>query len=264
IPRKAKVRGKIFMIRIIGAADVIQSGLNQSDVGIEISQQVVVFLYDGIEFVAKPEVDGQSFRDPPVVLHEKAISPIVNLPPGVASLHLRLEGCAGEKILQRRSVEHVRGILWIRRIGAQECDAAPGIAERSAAESIAMQISSKLNGVLAADVGNMVDELSNRVRALEFWPLESSQTREEISAEAAAGQATGKWTADACVKTISRGWGIQIARQRRLGKPVVAESSFIDPGRIRSPNPVPSHYLGAGVNLGAPVGLELGEIFNRS
>ncbi len=57
---------------------------------------------------------------------------------------------------------------------------------------------------------------------------------------------------------------VDVAGQCGLVEAVVAEAGFVDPARAGSPDPVSSDDLGAGVNLGAPVGLQLGKVFHRA
>src|SRR4051812_27162605 len=106
--------------------------------------------------------------------------------------------------------------------------------------------------MLSGGVGDMIDELGDRVWALEFWPLESAQPREEVAAETDARKSSRELTAHACVQTVGRGGCIQIAWQSGLIQTVVTDAGFIHPVRSRGVNPIASHHLCAGVNVRKP------------
>ncbi len=67
-----------------------------------------------------------------------------------------------------------------------------------------MQFATELECVFTDSVGNVVDKLSDRIRALELWPLETAQSGDESSGEADARQSSGEGPADAGVETVAR------------------------------------------------------------
>ncbi len=103
VPGKAQARREVLAIGVVGTADAILSSLNQSSggVGIEISQQIVLFLDHGTVLVAHSEVERQIPAGAPVILQEQAVGPVVNMQSGIANLHRCLERVAGEEIFQR-------------------------------------------------------------------------------------------------------------------------------------------------------------------
>ena len=122
----------------------------------------------------------------------------MNLPRRIANLHRRLERITGKEIFQccragSRSYGHA----------AQERNAASGIAKRAAAHGVTVQLATKLEGVRSYSVGNMIDELCDRVRPLKFRPLECAQAGHKGSGEADARQPSGEGPAHAGVKAIS-------------------------------------------------------------
>src|SRR3982074_3555044 len=127
----------------------------------------------------------------------------MNISPGVAGQNRGLERCAGKEIFQLRSIEEIPRAGGIRSIGSQESDAATGIAEGSPGEGVAMNFSAEFEGMLAGVVGDVINELSDGVRALKLGPLESTQAGAKISTKANARQPAGEWTGNASVQTIT-------------------------------------------------------------
>src|SRR5216683_2862174 len=135
--------------------------------------------------VTQPEVDSQALGGAPVVLEKQRVLPVMNLPPRIAGLYRCLKRGTGEEIFQLRRVEWwPRGISGIWSVASQKCNAASGIAKRSAAEGLAVQIPAKLEGVFAPYIGDVIYKLGDRIRPLELGPLESAEAGEKISAEA--------------------------------------------------------------------------------
>src|SRR5580704_9227019 len=109
----------------------------------------------------------------------------------------------------------------------------------------------------------MIDELSDGIRALELWPFETAKAGNESSGKADAGQPSRERSAHAGVDAISGGWCVQVSGKRRLIKTVITEAGFVHPLRVGSENPISSANLSAGVNLGTPLWLQFGKIFDR-
>ena len=55
------------MVGVIQASNLF-ADLYQTHVRIEIAQQIVSFLHDGVEFVAKAKVYGEVTRESPIIL----------------------------------------------------------------------------------------------------------------------------------------------------------------------------------------------------
>ena len=112
-----------------------------------------------------------------------------------------------------------------------------------------MNFAAELESMFASGVRNVIDELRDGVRPLEFRPLESAQAGEEISAKTNARQAAGVRPADSSIQAVSGRGRIQITGQRGLIEAVVADSGFIYPLRIGSPDPVSADHLGSRMDL---------------
>src|ERR1700685_274574 len=145
----------------------------------------------------------------------------MQVPPGITREHRSFERIAGQKIFQRRRSVGI-GCSWSQCDAAQESDAAPGVAERTTAHIIAMQLTAELQGMFSGSIGNVVDKLDDIVGPLKLRPLEAAQSGEEVSAKADARQPSSKRTGHTRIKTVIRRWRIEIARQRRLVEAVVA------------------------------------------
>src|ERR1700730_1944175 len=78
IPRDAETRRKVGAIRMEGRTDLF-AHLDQSDVRIEVAQQVVSFGWGCEVFVTQPRVQGQLRGDAPIVLSEPRIRPLSRL-----------------------------------------------------------------------------------------------------------------------------------------------------------------------------------------
>src|ERR1700746_3504882 len=55
IPGKASARGKVIMVALIRTFDLL-ADLLETDTGIEVAEQVVFFLNDGVQLIPKPEI----------------------------------------------------------------------------------------------------------------------------------------------------------------------------------------------------------------
>src|SRR6266576_132961 len=116
--------------------------------------------------------------------------------------------------------------------------------------------------MLARSVRDVIYELRDRVGSLEFRPLESSQTGEEIPAKADAGETARERSARSGVQTVGRGRRVEIARQSGLIETVVASTEFVQQMGVRRVDPVSSDDLGAGVNLREPFLLVLRKVLD--
>jgi len=186
------------VIGIVGRADAVDSYLDQScgRVGVEVAQQVVILFDHGIKFVAQSVVHGEVFSGAEIVLYKKSVGPVVNGAAGIAHLHRGLEGIAGEEIFEGGGVGESHA--------TEESDAAAGIAIGAAAEFIAMDFAAKLDGMLAHRVRDVIDELSDGIRALKFRPFETAEAGYEGAGETDARQASGVGAAHPGVQVISR------------------------------------------------------------
>src|SRR5580692_2638418 len=118
--------------------------------------------------------------------------------------------------------------------------------------------------MLTGGVRNMISKLDHGVRPLKLRPLEAAKSWKEIPAESDARQPTCIRPADTRVQTITRRRAIQIAWQRRLIETAVAESSFVDPTCVRSPDPIAAGHLRASVNVREPFLLQFRKVFHGS
>src|SRR5260370_30496397 len=90
--------------------------------------------------------------------------------------------------------------------------------------TIAMDFSAKLQGMFARCVRNMIYKLRDRVWPLELGPLEAAKAWKEVTAKPNARQPSGKRTAHPRIQTVGGSRRVDVARQRRLIKPVLAKS----------------------------------------
>ena len=94
-----------------------------------------------------------------------------------------------------------------------------------------MQFSAELQCVLAAGIGDMVDELYAGVRSLHLGPVKPAEfVREDIeAANVDPRQSVVERIGHARIQSISRCRRGVIVGERRLVKTVVSEASFIHP-----------------------------------
>src|SRR5207244_8866445 len=105
IPGEPKTGSEIIVIAVVRCAYPF-ANLLQPGGRIEIAQQVVVILYYCVQFVARSKIQRERLSDAPVVLQEAGITPIMDLPCGIADQLAPLIRYPGEEVFQRRSEEH--------------------------------------------------------------------------------------------------------------------------------------------------------------
>src|SRR5208282_215295 len=198
IPRKAKAWSEVLRIGAIGAADLF-SHLHDSEVGIEVAQQIIGIRNHRAKLVAQSQIYRQGPGHPPVILKEPSIVPVMQMPPRITREHGCLERVAGKEILQ------CGGSVGIRRCrsqgdATQESNAAAGVAKRSTAHVVPMDLAAEFQSVFSCGVGDVVDELDDIVGALKLGPLEAAQSGEEVSAKADTRQPSSVWTAHARIE----------------------------------------------------------------
>src|SRR6516162_2662031 len=93
----------------------------------------------------------------------------MNMASGIANQQRTVGRRAGEEILDAGRIS------GRERCAANEFDPAASATERAATKSITVQLSAKLEGVLASDVRDMIDELHACVRPLNLGPVKASQ-----------------------------------------------------------------------------------------
>src|SRR5580700_55290 len=129
-----------------------------------------------------------------------------------------------------------------------------------------MKLAPKLQSMLAEGVGNMIHELETLVRALNLGPLESAQSFEDSteSFDFKARQTTVERVRHAVIDAEAGRGYVVVGRKCGLIETVVSKSSLVDPVGTGNVGPVQAHYLGARVDLGQPLRLQLKGIIHRS
>src|SRR6202022_4519472 len=67
---------------------------------VEIAYQVAFLLHDRAEFVAQPQVQGESWSDTPVILREKCVPLVLQVPQQIPGCEPRPVHVSGEEVLQ--------------------------------------------------------------------------------------------------------------------------------------------------------------------
>ena len=217
---------------------------------IEVTEEVVLILDDGIHFVAQSEVHSESLVDAPVILDKACETPVVNVPRGIALQQAGVRGKAGKVIFDAEGQ---------RAATQSELDSAPGASVSRALERVTMEFTAKLDGVTAADIGDVIDKLEARVRSLHLGPVKAPEfLREDVEVgDLNSGKSAVQRIDDAGVQAIGRGGNIVVGNHRGLVEAVIAEAGFIHPACIWDPGPVLSEDLRARVDIGEPLRLNL-------
>ena len=128
----------------------------------------MIFLDDCIDFVTQAKVERQIGGHAKIVLNKAGISPVVNVPGGIANQQSGVARHAREKVFNALRERVDRG-------AGPKFESAPASAIGAAREGVTMQLSAKLDGVLAHRVGNVIDELDAGVRSLYLGPVKPAQ-----------------------------------------------------------------------------------------
>ena len=248
VPGKAGSRPEVLVIGIVETADLVPN-LHEAHVRVEVSQQIVGFLWNRAVLVTQAEVESEILCGAIVVLEKSGVRPIVQLQRRVSHFDRGFEWKAGKEIFQRARTIRSRICTCDT---TEESNAAARISVGRVPHVVVVQFGSDLYRMLARRVGDVVGKLRDGIGSLEFRPFEAAESGEEISAKTDSGQASGKRAADSCIETVARGRGVEIARQRWLVQTVVAKPQLIDPAGSGRPDPAAAHNLRAGVDLGSP------------
>src|ERR1700690_33629 len=130
-----------------------------------------------------------------------------------------------------------------------------------------MQFSTKLEGVPASDVGDVIDELEAGVRALHLGPVKAAQflRKNIVGKNADAGEAAVERIGYSRIQSVlGLDVGGVVAGESGLVKPVVSKTSLIHPAGGGDIGPVFAKNLGTRVNLSQPSSLQLAGIGNRA
>src|SRR5438552_5533095 len=151
-------------------------------------------------------------------------------------------------------------------VAESELDASANAAVGAPTKSIAMDLGTELQRVFAEGVGDMVDELEAGIGALNLGPVESPKLLREFvpTGDVDAGKAAVQRIGDARIEAVARGRPIVIVGESRLVQAVVAKARFVYQARAGDEGPVRAQNLGAGVNLGQPLRLQLLRVGNSA
>src|SRR5882672_9211797 len=100
IPRKPDSWREIVVIAIIDARESSNPDLLQSFDWVEVTHQVVFLFDDRIEFVAYPQIEGESRSDTPVILQEGCVPLVLQMPQQSPRCEPRPVHISGEEVLQ--------------------------------------------------------------------------------------------------------------------------------------------------------------------
>ena len=135
---------------------------------IEIAQQVVGILNYRVQFVAQSKIQRERLSDAPVVLQEAGITPIMDLPCGIADQLAPLIRYPGEEVFQRGGAG--KDVID----SEAEFDSAAHAAIRPTRESVMMELGAELEGVLAMYVRNVIHQLVPGIGALYLGPVKTA------------------------------------------------------------------------------------------
>ena len=201
VPGKAGSRPEVLVIGIVETADLV-AHLYEPDVRVEVSQQIVGFLWNRAVLVTDSEVEGQILCSPVVVLEKSGVCPIVQLQRRVSHFDRGFEWKAGKEIFQRARTIRSRICTCDT---TEESNAAARISVGRVPHVVVVHFGSDLYRMLARRVGDVVGKLRDGIRSLELGPFETAEPWEKIAAKTDPGQASGKRAADSRIETVARG-----------------------------------------------------------
>src|SRR3984957_16659686 len=181
---------------------------------------------DSVVVVAQAEIQREIFLDAPIILNERSFREIVNMP-NRRSSHKRVggEGNSSAGITGKEVFKCGAG----RKRGsadAREQKVAFAVTKRAAAEAVAVELTSKFDGVFSYGIRNMVNHLVSLIRTLDHGPFKSTQCFEQPAERANfnSGQAAVERIGYTVVDTQAGSGLAMVSRKSRLVKPVVAKS----------------------------------------
>ncbi len=238
IPGEARARAEIVVIPVIGSSNSA-ANLNQSFGGVEIGEQVVPLFFDTIDFIAKPQVQGQSLSDAPVVLNEGGISRCADVPYEVSS--------EGNCPVRYAAEEPLYAQLHSGHLSA-EAYGALGIRGDIRCTSIAQDFSAEFERVATVQVGDVIQNLQNSIRAYSFRPARAENPCEWLNRD--SRKSTIEWIRLAGVEVVGGALKAEICRilgivlaLEHLVVMRIPNSGFVYPSGIRGPSPAPRECL---------------------
>src|ERR1700722_4187517 len=144
------------------------------------------------------------------------------------------------------------GAGWKRgSADAREENVAFAVTECATAETVAVELTSKFEGVFSYGIRNMVNHLVSLVRSLNLGPFKSPQCFEYPAkgANLNSRQTAIERIGYAIVDTQAGSRLAMVSRKSWLIEPVVAKSQFVGPTRPGGPGPTRTENLCARVNL---------------
>src|ERR1700733_14587823 len=166
----------------------------------------------------------------PIVLNEQRRPPVVNVAGRGTPEKGAVRGGTREEILNwRRSNAAVWGS---KGVAAEKFETSTRSPIGSAVETIAMLFDSEFDGMLSNCAGDVIYKLIPVIRALNFRPIESTDSRHRKSEETQdvdARQSAIQRVGYAGVEPIRGRQDIMVIGKSGLVEAVIAEASFIDP-----------------------------------
>src|ERR1700731_1059727 len=161
IPGDTHARREILAVSLVDGTDVF-AHLFKADRRLPVSEQIVVFRRDALELVTQPEIEGHALGNAPVILGVAGIQPLRDVADGISTQNARLRWIALKEVLE-----------------TSKRNAASPAAEGTLMNQIPANLAAEFEGVLAAQIRDLVDKAVDLV-----WPddlrkvVESSQFRE--------------------------------------------------------------------------------------
>ena len=201
--------------------------LNETQRGIEISQQVVAVLHNAIKFIANTIIEGQLGSDVPAILQERGISTAAEVPLPIAEI-ARGKASAlqspGEKVIE--AAESKLPFSKLRD------DVRAGVVE---------ELEPKHERVFTVQVRDVIEQIENPVRADVLRPVKTKlhavgreknlrQATESRAARASDILLTGEDVVGGAIITVIGGVLSKVVAEERLVVMRITAAELVDPG----------------------------------
>src|SRR5712692_2746457 len=240
VPSNPQARGEILVVALVDGTDVF-AHLFKADRRLPIPEQVFGLGRNSLEFVAEPQVEGHSLGDAPVILHVARIKPLRDVPGRISRQEAGAQWIAREK-----------------RFQISKFDAASPAPVSGLMDQVPSELSAKFEGMLAAQIGDLIDEVIDLIGPDNFRKVvEGTQLREGAVGEPDVRNTAQQRIGNTGVDLVGES---EIVRQNleNIVRETCAE--LVGPRGTRGPGPVASDGLCAGMNFGAELREDLEEV----
>ncbi len=261
-----------IVVAIVRIGDLL-ADLEKPEVWIEVSQQVVTFLDDGAEVIAKTGVDREVGSDAPVVLSEQADGGNANVALGIALEETSDRRSAGNEVLEWSAWDGHAG-CWINppeavhvhaasresvRFAAFETETAFAVAVANIFGGTVAEFAAKFPAMFATGVRNVVTYLIGAIGSGEERPAVIAAERIETG-DGDLGKTEVDGGVDAGVEAVGGGRHVGVHGQDGLIEIVEADFHFVYEMVGDGVGPVETGDLYAGFGLRLPDGLKNGNV----